>query len=401
MNHGLTRSVERRRGTPRAAAKKELRRDRPATMVMPMSLRDRLTELVSFDTQNPSGRERPLCDRLAGELRALGAATVEVADVPTDVAQHAYVYARFGAGAPRLLLNAHIDTVPANSGYTTAPHALTPRDGNLYGLGSADTKGAIAAILEALARRAPSGAVGVLFSGDEERSGSCMRAFLGSPAARDIKRAIVCEPTSCRVGWRHRGIGAAVASASGPGGHSSRVDGIVNPMAVLARAAVALDDFGLERRDHGPEGFRGICLNVAALDGGIAFNVIPTHASLLMSLRPAPGTVVGDLLAEAGRRARAATAPHAIEWRVRKENPAFATRDIAAFESLLGARARQPVDLAFWTEAALLSEAGIDAVVFGPGDIAQAHAADEFVPLADLETAQAIFEQVLAATSTP
>jgi acetylornithine deacetylase len=120
-----------------------------------------------------------------------------------------------------------------------------------------------------------------------------------------------------------------------------------------------------------------------------------------MSLRPAPGTVVGDLLAEAGRRARAATAPHAIEWRVRKENPAFATRDIAAFESLLGARARQPVDLAFWTEAALLSEAGIDAVVFGPGDIAQAHAADEFVPLADLETAQAIFEQVLAATSTP
>jgi acetylornithine deacetylase len=367
-----------------------------------MSLRDRLTELVSYDTQNPSGRERPLCDKLAADLRALGAAAVEVADVETSAATHAYVYARFGAGAPRLLLNAHVDTVPANSGYATPPHKLTAQQEQegvrLVGLGSADTKGAIAAILEALVRRRPAGDVGVLFSGDEERSGSCMRAFLDSAHARGIERAIVCEPTSCRVGWRHRGIGAALASATGPGGHSSRVDGIDNPIAILARAAVALDDFGREQREQGPEGFRGICLNVAALDGGIAFNVVPTRATLSLSLRPAPGTDVGELLEEAGRRARAAVAPRAIEWEVRKENPAFATRDIAAFEPLLGARMRQPVDLAFWTEAALLSEAGIDAVVFGPGDIAQAHAADEFVTTTDLEAAQAAFEQVLATT---
>jgi len=362
-----------------------------------MSLRDRLTELVSHDTQNPSGRERPLCDKLAAELRALGAAAVEVADVVTPARSHAYVYARFGAGAPRLLLNAHVDTVPANSGYASPPHTLTAQDVRLVGLGSADTKGAIAAILEALARRRPAGDVGVLFSGDEERSGSCMRAFLDSAHARGIERAIVCEPTSCRVGWRHRGIGAALASATGPGGHSSRVDGIDNPIAILARAAVALDEFGHEQREQGPEGFRGICLNVAALDGGIAFNVVPTRATLSMSLRPAPGTDVGELLEEAGRRARAAVAPRAIAWEVRKENPAFATRDIAAFEPLLGARARQPIDVAFWTEAALLSEAGIDAVVFGPGDIAQAHAADEYVTMDDLEAAQAAFEQVLAA----
>ena len=357
-----------------------------------MSLADRLAELVSYDTQNPSGHERPLCDKLAADLRALGAATVEV----EDVGGHAYVVARFGGGTPRLLLNAHVDTVPANSGYTTPPHALTARDGHLVGLGSADTKGAIAAILEALARRPPTRDVAVLFSGDEEHSGTCMRAFLDSPHARGLAQAIVCEPTSCRVGWRHRGIAAAEASAVGLGGHSSRVDDLANPIAILARAAVALDDFGRERRNHGPEGFRGLCLNVAAIDGGIAFNVIPTRATLRLSLRPAPGTVVADALAEAERRARAATAPHAIEWRVRKVNPAFATRDIHTFEPLLGARVRQPVDLAFWTEAALLSEAGVDAVVFGPGDIAQAHGADEFVDPAELEVAQQSFERVLA-----
>jgi acetylornithine deacetylase/succinyl-diaminopimelate desuccinylase-like protein len=176
---------------------------------LPMSLRDRLTELVSHDTQNPSGRERPMCDKLAGDLRALGAAAVEVADVDTAISRHSYVYARFGAGAPSLLLNAHVDTVPANSGYATPPHTLTAQQEQegvrLVGLGSADTKGAIAAILEALAQRRPAGDIGVLFSGDEERSGSCMRAFLESAHARGIERAIVCEPTSCRVGSRHRG----------------------------------------------------------------------------------------------------------------------------------------------------------------------------------------------------
>jgi acetylornithine deacetylase len=363
-----------------------------------MSLRDRLTKLVSHDTQNPSGRERPLCDELAAELRALGAAAVEVADVVTSAATHAYVYARFGTAAPRLLLNAHVDTVPANSGYATPPHTLTAQqDGvRLLGLGSADTKGAIAAILEALARRRPAGDVGVLFSGDEERSGSCMRAFLDSAHARGIERAIVCEPTSCRVGWRHRGIGAALASATGPGGHSSRVDGIDNPIAILARAAVALDDFGLEQRDQGPEGFRGICLNVAALDGGIAFNVVPTRATLSFSLRPAPGVGVDDLLGEAERRVRAATSPHAIAWSVSIASPPLQPRgDIAGFEPLLGARVAEAIDLDYWTEASRLSERGIDAVVFGPGAVAQAHAADEYVEIAELEAAHAAFAHML------
>jgi acetylornithine deacetylase len=71
-------------------------------------------------------------------------------------------------------------------------------------------------------------------------------------------------------------------------------------------------------------------------------------------------------------------------------NPSFATRDLAAFPSL-GA----PVDLAFWTEAALLSAAGIDCVVFGPGDIAHAHAPDEHVPIADLEKARATFAAIV------
>lgn len=356
-----------------------------------MALAERLAELVSFDTQNPNGEERPLVQRLAAELRALGARTVD----PVDVGDHAYVYARFGAEPPRLLINVHVDTVPANSGYTSPPHLLVRREDRLYGLGAADTKGAIAAVLEALASGPVKRPVGILFSGDEEHGQTCIRDFLSRDLAEGLQQAIICEPTGCRVGVRHRGIAAAEATVTGAGGHSSLADTMVNPVAVLARAAVAVDDLGRAHREVGPPGFKGLCVNVAKLDGGIAFNVVPTRATLSLSFRPAPGADVAALLAEVEQRVRRAAAPHALEWVVAASNPPFATRDVASFAPLLGDRVKAPIDLGFWTEAARIAEKGIDAVVFGPGDIAQAHAADEFVSIGDLEQAFAVFSAIL------
>ncbi len=86
----------------------------------------------------------------------------------------------------------------------------------------------------------------------------------------------------------------------------------------------------------------------------------------------------------------AATVPAAASA-VLIDNPPFATRDLAAFRSLLGDAVDAPIDLGFWTEAALLAERGIDAVVFGPGDIAQAHAPDEWLSLDQLEGARRAF----------
>lgn len=370
-------------------------------MVDPRALVRRLTELVAFDTQNPTGTELPLAEKLAADLTALGGSTVEV--FTTEA--HASTYARFGAGPVRLLLNAHIDTVPANTGYSHPPHQLVERDGRLFGLGSADTKGAIAAILEALrlARAAgrPVDGVAVLFSGDEESGGVCMRDFLRSPRGRELAadgaRAIACEPTGLRVGRRHRGIVSVSFSTTSPGGHSSRADELPAPIATLARAAVAIDDLGRRNRHGGAPGFEGLCMNVAAIQGGVAFNVIPTRATLQICFRPGPGSDTRALVAEVEAAARQAAAPAALEMHVEHVNPPFATRDLASFVPILGTRAREPIDLAFWTEAALLVEHGIDAVVFGPGDIDAAHAADEQVELAQLVTATEAF--IVALTS--
>ncbi len=359
----------------------------------------RLADLVAFDTQNPTGNERPMIDKLSADLTAVGAHTVET----FETSGHHAVYARFGAGTPRLLLNAHVDTVPANTGYSHPPHTLVERNGRLYGLGAADTKGAIAAIVEALAMKAaatPGGqvetSVAVLFSGDEERTNSCAKAFVASPRAEGLTRAIVCEPTALRVGHRHRGIGAVEAVATSPGGHSSRADELPSPVAALARAAVALDEMGKRHRKSGPDGFQGLCLNVAGIAGGVAFNVIPSRATLSMSLRPPPGVDVRAVLDEAEREARKAAAPDALDWSVVIASQPFETRNLAAFADLLGDRVREPVNLAFWTEAAMFSARGIDAVVFGPGHIEEAHAADEFVDLADLVAARDAFLRMLS-----
>jgi acetylornithine deacetylase len=342
------------------------------------------------------GDERPLVTALARELTAVGARAVEVFEAD----RHHAVYACFGDEPPGLLVNAHIDTVPANAGYTAPPLSLVERDGRLFGLGTADTKGAIAAILGALATRAAENRlprrVGVLLSGDEEKGSACLRAFLKSERARGVRQAIICEPTGGQVGHRHRGVGAAEIQAAAPGGHSSLAGTLPNPVITLARTALALEQWGRGWQELGPPGFRGLCLNIAGIDGGVAFNVIPSRATLRVSLRPAPGADVHRILAEAEGEARRAAAPQDVEWRTTHANPAFATRDLGAFEPMLGSRVRAPVDLAFWTEAALFATAGIDAVVFGPGRIEQAHAPDEYVELTQLEMARDAFLRVFA-----
>jgi len=301
--------------------------------------------------------------------------------------------AHFGT-EPRLLVNAHVDTVPANSGYSADPHRLVERDGRLYGLGSADTKGAIAVILEALAARRAlphPKPVAVLFSGDEERSSSMAAHFIRQGSSKNYDRVIVCEPTGCRVGHRHRGIGSLVATTASAGGHSSRADLLEKPIVVLARVAVALDEVGQRWLGQGPPGFLGLCLNVAAIEGGLAFNVVPARATLKASFRPGPGIENRAVMAELEAAARAAAGPAPLDWQTHHDKPAFATRDLRAFAGDLGARVEAPLDLAFWTEAALFSAAGLDAVVFGPGHIEQAHAGDEYVETAQLETAYQVF----------
>ena len=346
-----------------------------------------LAELVAFPTQQgDGGDELRLCEHLAPLLRARGADDVVVERAPrSDGSPGAYVFARWGT--PKRIINAHVDTVPANAGWSRDPWKPAIEDGQLYGLGSADTKGAIAATLVALEAGKPRD-MGVLFSGDEEAGSAVMHAFLSSPHARGIREAIVCEPTARTAGVAHRGVLCQLATFVGKGGHSSQADHMPKPIPELARVAVALDELARARLHDGPRDMTGTCLNVSALRGGVAFNVVPERAELEWSLRPYPGFDRAAWDADVARAARGLPVATTID------HPPFACDKLAELVRPF-VRAIGPLD--FWTEAALLAEYGIDAIVVGPGDIGHAHAADEHVALVDLDWAVALYRSIISA----
>ncbi len=354
-----------------------------------------LAELIAFPTQQAgpergAGNELALCEHLAPLLRARKADEVIIGTAPrTDGSPGAYVFARWGT--PKRIINAHVDTVPANAGWSRDPWTAHLADGRLYGLGSADTKGAIAATLVALETAQPRD-IGVLFSGDEEAGSEVMHAFLASPLAAAIKEVIVCEPTARVAGVAHRGVLGQKATLLGPGGHSSKADHLPKPIAQLARLAVGLDEAGKKRVTDGPANMTGTCLNIAALHGGVAFNVIPARGELEWSLRPYPAFDHHGWQAEVMALASAIDPQISIATTI--DHAPFACESrlvdlVRPFVTSIG-----PLD--FWTEAAMWSQHGADAIVIGPGDIAQAHAADEWVALEDLDWAVALFSALLA-----
>ena len=350
-----------------------------------MTVVDLLAELVRFPTQQAGadgkpGNERAICEFLVPLLVARGADDVVFATAPrSGGGEGGYVFARWGT--PRRAINAHIDTVPANAGWSRDPWTPHVEHGRLYGLGSADTKGAIAATLVAIDAGRPRN-LGVVFSGDEEAGSGVMHAFLESEHAAAIREVIVCEPTARAAGIAHRGVLAQKATLLGPGGHSSKADRLPKPLATLARFAATLDDVAARRIGDGPLNMPGTCLNIAALHGGVAFNVIPARGELEWSLRPYPGFDRADWDREV--RALASAIDPGIAIAATIDHAPFACAALAEFARPF---AQTIGGLDFWTEAALWSARGIDAIVIGPGDIAQAHAADEFVSLADLDWA--------------
>jgi acetylornithine deacetylase len=361
------------------------------------SVSELLAELVAIRTQQDggeagAGNELQMCEHLAPLLRARGADEVIVATAPrTDGSAGAYVFARWGT--PRRIINAHVDTVPANAGWSRSPWEPHVAGGRLYGLGSADTKGAIAATLIALDAGPPRDR-GVLFSGDEEAGSAVMEAFLASPHARGIEQAIVCEPTARTAGIAHRGVLCQDAVFEGAGGHSSKADTMPKPIVTLARVATAIDELGRGYLDRGPAGMTGLCTNVASLTGGVAFNVVPQRARLEWSTRPYPGFDRGAWDAELAAKIGAIDPAIAVTTTI--DHAAFACARPEALVAAITPFVRAVGPLDFWTEAALYMTHGIDAIVVGPGDIAQAHAADEFVALDDLDWAVELYRRLLA-----
>ncbi|HEX7348220.1 MAG TPA: acetylornithine deacetylase [Rhodanobacteraceae bacterium] len=349
-----------------------------------------LTALVAYDTRNPP--------------RAIGAGGIftylrgELPGFDVTVTDHGAGSVSLLAvrGQPDVLFNVHLDTVPASSQWSADPFALRITHERAIGLGACDIKGAAAALLAA--SQASRGALGLLLTSDEEgATPRCVREFLARHPA--IKQVVVAEPTRCHAVLAHRGIVSARVRFAGHAGHASAVqqrgDSAVHQAVRWGAAALA---YAAAQDAATFGGLRGLRCNLGRIEGGIKANMIAGEAEVQAGLRPLPATDVDALLA----RLRELADPAPAEFIETFRGAPLPANPVAASEQLDAARALatrygMPVGEAvdFWTEAALFSAAGCTTFVFGPGDIAQAHSADEWVALAELERAAQTYRNLL------
>jgi acetylornithine deacetylase len=356
------------------------------------SILKHLEALVAFDTRNP-----PRAIGTDGIFAYLRGALPGFALTVTDHGAGA-VSLLAVRGRPARVYNFHLDTVPAAQGWTTDPHTLVVGGGRATGLGACDIKGAAAAMLVAAARTR--GDLALLFTSDEEANDARgVGAFLAS--AHGFAQAIVAEPTRCHAVLAHRGIVSAHARFAGIAGHASDpralADSAVHRAIAWGERALAYAR-SLQGETFGD--LSGLPFNVGRIEGGIKGNVIADACDVRFGFRPLPSQSDHALAAMFRGIAQPA---HLSQYTVLFRGPPLPAQSGPAAQAQLDA-ARTLADelglptgpaVSFWTEASLFSQAGLTALVFGPGDIAQAHTADEWVELAQLEQAAQHYERMI------
>jgi acetylornithine deacetylase len=296
-------------------------------------------------------------------------------------------------GNPRVLFNVHLDTVPEGEGWNSNPLELVVADGRAYARGACDIKGAAACLLHLAQDGARN--LAILFTTDEEGAGSCcVRNFVEAGEAEPFEQIIVAEPTGCRAVLGHRGFLSVKTWFRAESGHSSESRALEdNAVHQMSRWAVSTLELA-ESMKTSPDD-PGTCLNLGLAQGGTKSNVIAGEMFLHWSARLRPGESNQGFLEQVKNCAPAGAR---TEWLVPFTGdplPADGLNNSSAAEFVAtnGIESTSMVD--FWTEASIFSAAGKPAVVLGPGNIEQAHAANEWVALEQLELASKLYGKVI------
>ena len=376
------------------------------------SVLQHLQVLVSHDTRNPPRAITTggIFDYIRAQLPGF---RIEVMDHGAGAVSLFAV-----RGNPKRIFNVHLDTVPSSPAWTADPLQLRVTDDLAIGLGACDIKGAAAALIAAA--QVTQGDAAFLFSSDEEANDPrCIAAFLGRD--HGFTEAIIAEPTQGQAVLAHRGISAVRMGFKGQAGHASAENALsLSAVHKAMRWGTDALDF-VQSQDHLRfGGLTGLRFNIGRVEGGIKANMIAPSAEVRFGFRPLPSQDMDVLHAQFRELARPNPANHdranrdtattdvlaarpPIDYEETFRGPSLPSGDVArAEERRLAARdladeLELPVGNAvdFWTEASLFSAAGLTALVYGPGDIAQAHTADEWVSLQQLQgyadTVQRIF----------
>jgi acetylornithine deacetylase len=370
-----------------------------------------LERLVAFDTVSANSNLE-LIDWVAAYLGRFSIATTR-SSVFTGKAN---LFATIGpAERGGVLLSGHTDVVPvAGQEWHTDPFRLTEDNGRLHGRGSADMKGFIAlvlALVPELVERSLAVPLHLAFTHDEETG--CFGApalieALPTGMARPLL-AIVGEPTSMQIANAQKGCSFFRTRIIGHEGHSSAPDRGVNAISAAAEIIAEIDRLHAEARARArpDSGFDPphTTLSVGTIAGGTAVNIIALECTFDWDLRSLPDEDAAALKARIDRfisadllpRMRAGYREAAVETETIVAVPPLAPVAGSPAEAL----ARRLTGLnttttvSFASEAGLYQQAGIPAIVCGPGSIDVAHKPDEYITRAELAAGQAFLDRLL------
>ena len=368
-----------------------------------------LAELIALPSVNPAflPTRHPHAgeQRVADYLAAVAARAGLEFEFQTVLPARSNLIARLrpsGNIRRTILLAPHLDTVVAEESQ------FIPRrkNGRLHGRGACDTKGSVAAMLTALCELAESKIrpreTEIIFAGliDEEHAQAGSRALAASGFKADL--AIVGEPTRLRVVTAHKGSLWLQLATHGRAAHGATPHLGKNAVHEMARIVDVLEtDYAaqLRRRKHKLLGTATV--NVGTICGGAQPNIVPDSCSIQIDRRTLPGETdasvrreIAALLKSKKLSATISSAKLALAFALETEDRLPLVRNF-----LRSVGQSRPAGVDYFCDAAVLSAGGIPSVVFGPGDIAQAHTADEWISLAELERGKNLLLKFLKSLS--
>ncbi len=377
-----------------------------------LSLSQLLSDLVRLPSVNPMGRtdlppeilfESRVIDRWEAELRTLG---VQVRRQPVAPGRDNLIATFEGGGSSTILLEAHTDTVPVD-GMTIDPFGGVIEGGRLYGRGACDVKGGGVAMYGAYRRlvlEKPANAPRVIlaFTVDEEHTFLGAQALVKSGLKADF--AIVAEPTSLNIVRSHKGVVRWQIETTGRACHSSKPQDGINAVYRMGGILTAIERYAAELQARTPDANLGArTLVVGTIRGGVSPNTVPDRCIIDIDRRLLPGESATEAIDDLNRYLQgfefAALPPKlACPPLLPNGGDDCVARLGAAIDRVRG---RHEVwNVPYGTDASTIQEAGIPAVVFGPGDIAQAHTKDEWIDLAELEAAAEVLFGFLTSSFT-
>jgi acetylornithine deacetylase/succinyl-diaminopimelate desuccinylase-like protein len=365
-----------------------------------------LRELIALPSVNPAFLPRN--DARAGEGRVADFLAVTAARAGLDVHFQKVLPGRSnmlatlspsGKAKRRLLLAPHLDTVNAVSEKQFVPRTA---HGRIYGRGACDAKGSVAAMLTALNRLARQGrrpaATEIVFAGlmDEENAQAGSRALAAGGCPADL--AIVGEPTRLQIVTAHKGSLWLRLETHGKAAHGSCPHLGKNAIHEMARI-VDLFESGyarqLRQRRHPLLGTPTI--NIGFIQGGTQPNIVPASCVAGADRRTLPGETERSVRAEMTAWLRR----HGLRATLTSDKssnclPLETDPRLPLVQKFLQtARQKRPAGVDYFCDASILAQGGIPSIVFGPGDIAQAHTADEWISQKSLEAATVLLLKFL------